>query len=92
MTDYSALYREDATADEYLAAMQKLVNTGDAWRMEGSVGRAAMNLIEQGVLMLGETGHHDYYGNYIPSRDEVVSGTKGSRQYVLDHDNTPVEV
>lgn len=92
MTDFSALYREDATAEDYLAAMQSLVNSGDAWKLEGSVGRAAMSLIDQGVLMLGDTGHDDYWGNYVPSRHEVQPGTKGSRQYVTDHGNEPIEV
>lgn len=91
MTDLTALWREDASADEYVAAMQSLVNSGDAWRLEGSVGRAAMSMIEAGVLMLGPEGHRDYYGNYVPGRDEVEPGTKGSRQFVLDNGNEPVE-
>lgn len=90
MTDLSALWREDAEAEEYVAAMQSLVDSGDAWRLEGSVGRAAMSMIEDGVLMLGPVGRRDYWGNYVPGRDEVEAGTKGSRQYVLDHGNEPV--
>jgi hypothetical protein len=31
--------------------------------------------------MLGEEGHLDYYGNYVPSRYEVEPGTKGSPEY-----------
>jgi len=31
--------------------------------------------------VLGPVGHKDYWGNYIPSRDEVVPGTKGSVEY-----------
>lgn len=77
-----ALYREDATEDEYLDALQELVNTGQAWRMEGSVGRAAMDAIEAGQIALGHDGHHDYWGNYVPARHEVEPGTKGSVEYV----------
>jgi hypothetical protein len=80
--DMSALWREDATEDEQLALYQHLVDTGDAWRLEGHVGRTAMGLIEAGAIMLGEVGHHDYWGNYVPSRTEVEPGTKGSAEYV----------
>ena len=64
---------------------QELVNNGQAWRLEGSVGRHCMALIEAGVIMLGEQGHHDQYGTYIPSRAEVEPGTKGSPEYVAQH-------
>lgn len=61
--------------------LQALINNGMAWRLEGSVGRAAMQAIEDGVCVLGEVGHRDYWGNYIPSRYEVEAGTKGSVEY-----------
>lgn len=61
---------------------QNLVNSGQVWRLQGSYGRRAMELIEAGVIMLGKKGHHDYYGNYVPSRYEVKDGTKGSPGYV----------
>jgi hypothetical protein len=49
--------------------------------MEGSIGRAAMELIESGDCILGPEGHSDFYDNYVPSRDEVQPGTKGSIEY-----------
>ena len=61
--------------------LQELIDNGMAWRLEGSVGRAAMDAIENGACILGETGHRDYWGNYIPSRYEVEPGTKGSLEY-----------
>ena len=51
--DYTALYREDATEDELVVLYQELVNNGQAWMLEGSVGRTAYDLIEQGVIMRG---------------------------------------
>lgn len=69
-----------------LAALQELVDTGYAWQLEGSIGRAAMAAIEAGQIALGTTGHHDYWGNYVPSRFEVEPGTKGSVEYVEEHD------
>jgi hypothetical protein len=83
--DLSALYREDAAEDEVIAVYQHLVDTGQAWRLEGHVGRTAMGMIEAGVIMLGEEGHTDFYGNYVPSRHEVEPGTKGSPEYVVAH-------
>lgn len=63
--------------------LQTLIDNGNAWRLEGSVGRAAMDAIESGACILGEVGHRDYWGNYIPSRHEVKPGTKGSIEYAL---------
>lgn len=61
--------------------LQELIDSGMAWRLEGSVGREAMDAIEAGVCVLGESGHTDYWGNYVPSRYEVKPGTKGSFEY-----------
>jgi hypothetical protein len=52
-----------------------------AWKMEGSIGRRAMDLIRSGHCILGEVGHKDYCGNYVPSRTEVQPGTKSSVEY-----------
>ena len=67
---------------------QKLINNGNAWRLEGSVGRYAMDMIENGYCMLGQKGHRDYWGNYVPSRFEVEKGTKGSRAYMKKAEET----
>lgn len=77
----TAFYDEDQTPEEYIENMQELINSGTAWKLEGSVGRAAMALIENGDCMLGEAGHRDYWGNYVPSRHEVQAGTKGSPEF-----------
>jgi hypothetical protein len=79
--DLSVLYREDATQDEGIAALQFLIDTGQAWLMDGSTGRAAMRAIEAGDCVLGLIGHRDYWGNYVPSRTEVEPGTLGSIEY-----------
>jgi len=42
------LYDDDVSRDEYIEGMQELINSGMAWRFEGSVGRAAMDLIDAG--------------------------------------------
>ena len=63
---------------------QTLINSGLAWRLEGSIGRQCMAAIEDGACMLGREGHRDYWGNYVPSREEVKAGTKGSFDYVAE--------
>lgn len=60
--------------------MQSLIDLGLAWKMEGSVGREAMYLLETGACMLSSIPRYDYYGNYVPSRREVKKGSKGSFQ------------
>lgn len=61
--------------------MQDMINSGIAWQLEGSYGRAAMAAIETGECVLGHEGHSDAYGGYVPSRYEVEPGTKGSPEY-----------
>lgn len=75
------LYDEDASQEDVIAGYQELINSGAAWKLEGHVGRTAMSFIESGECMLGEEGHKDYWGNYVPSRHEVQAGTKGSAEY-----------
>jgi hypothetical protein len=67
--------------DDTIAMFQSMINSGMAWKLQGSYGREAMSLIESGQCILGEVGHNDYYGNYVPSRFEVKAGTKGSVEY-----------
>ena len=59
---------------------QSIINSGDGWKLEGSVGRYLMSLLECGACMLPTKSTTDYYGNYIPSRNELKPGTKGSYQ------------
>jgi len=61
-----------------LAEMQEAINTGMAWKMEGSVGRRAMELLRTGACVLPKTAVVDVYGNRVPSRDDLVSGTLGT--------------
>ena len=68
--------------EEYFAALQAAINSLHAWRFQGSYGRSMMDAIESGRCMLASSSTRDYYGNRIPSRDEVEKGTKGSRSYV----------
>lgn len=84
MADFTALYSEDATQDEHVAAIQAGIDSGMIWRLEGSMGRTAMAMIEEGLCILGPEPSSDYWGNRIPSRFEVQPGTKGSIEYATE--------
>lgn len=71
------------TEYEYYEAVQRAINEGTAWKFQGSYGRTMMDAIKSGYCMLGHTQSTDYYGNVIPSRDDVQAGTKGSYDYVV---------
>lgn len=72
------LLHECETEEDTIECIQGLINSGLAWKLEGSVGRLAMQYLEAGLCELGETSFRDYYGNKIPSKYEVKPGTKGS--------------
>ena len=74
---------EEVTPFDEASSLQRAIN-GALWSLQGSYGRSMMFAIEAGHCLLGRKGCSDYYGNYIPSRDEVKSGTKGSFDYVVD--------
>lgn len=58
--------------------MQQMITSGDCWKMEGSVGRFAMSLLESGACVLPIEPKSDYYGNRVPSRNDLKEGTKGT--------------
>lgn len=82
MADVLAALCGETDEAETIEAYQHLIDSGQAWTLEGSIGRQAMAYIEDGQCMLGEEGHHDYWGSYVPSRFEVAPGSKGSVEYV----------
>tara|TARA_R110002020_G_scaffold9539_2_gene37451 strand:- start:11787 stop:12071 length:285 start_codon:yes stop_codon:yes gene_type:complete len=59
--------------------IQSMINDGTAWKMEGSIGRYAMDCLEQGICFLPNKPQKDIYGNTIPSLSMVKEGSIGSR-------------
>jgi hypothetical protein len=57
---------------------QKSINSGLVWKMEGSAGRYAMDLLRSGICLLPTFRRIDYYGNVVPSRYDVKPGSPGS--------------
>jgi len=58
--------------------MQDMINSGQAWKMEGSYGREASRLLDSGACMLPKEFKIDTYGNTVPNRDVLKAGTKGT--------------
>lgn len=78
--------------DEYgYTDLQELINTGLAWRMEGSVGRTAMSSLQSGACMLPKESFRDAYGNKVPSRDELKEGSTGTYQNTVKFYSSIIE-
>jgi hypothetical protein len=69
---------EELQAEYGLTTAQNLMNSGDIWKFEGSVGRSASDMLGAGILMLPDERKYDYYGTIVPARSEVLDGTKGT--------------
>lgn len=51
LADFLMRYEEgEVTEDEMLEGFQYLVNSGLAWQLQGSYGREAQRLINQGLI------------------------------------------
>lgn len=80
--DYMVIEGEDeATEEEYYAALQRQINAGQIWRMQGSMGRGAMDAIKAGHCICGHERRFDYYGSPVPSRHELKAGTHGTQEF-----------
>jgi hypothetical protein len=80
--DMTEFYEEDVSEEEHILSIQRRINDGSIWLFEGSAGREAMALLEAGYCMLPKHATRDYWGNYLPARDELKPGTKGTWQNV----------
>ena len=83
LNDIDNIESNDCSEDEYYVSIQNAINSG-MWGLQGSYGRTMMEAINSGACLLGKSRARDYYGNVIPSRDDVKVGTKGSYDFVAD--------
>ena len=74
---------EDVSEMDYFLSIQRAINSG-MWGLQGSYGRTMMDAIKSGRCMLGTKSARDYWGNNVPSRNDVQPGTKGSKDFVID--------
>jgi hypothetical protein len=52
VTDYIMAYEEGSITDEhYIALFQYLLDSGLAWKLQGSYGRTTMDLLNNGYLI-----------------------------------------
>jgi hypothetical protein len=59
------------TEEDLRATWQHLVDSGLAWSLQGWYGRTAQALLDRGFIKYPKKRTHDYYGNAIPTRDEI---------------------
>ena len=83
LADYENAF-ESEDSETARAGLQALINSGAAWKLEGSVGRAAMAAIETGACAVGVEAHRDFYGNLVPSRDMLAPGSVGTVEYMKE--------
>jgi hypothetical protein len=76
--------RAHKLALENESELQGLIDSGQAWRLEGSVGRAASEALKDGACVLPEQDHKDYWGNTVPAWWMLQNGTKGTPQNTLE--------
>lgn len=81
MLDYIIKLQERAGYQD----LQKMIDTGDVWYLEGAMGRAAMDALRSGACWLPEESYRDYYGNGIPSRNELEPGTTGTLENSINY-------
>jgi len=67
-----------------MASIQRAINSGSAWSLQGFYGRTMMAAIEAGDCLLGRNRASDFWGNTLPSRTDVREGTKGSYEFVAN--------
>ena len=88
INDINNIETEEYVDDqEYYASIQRAINSG-SWALQGSYGRTMMAAIDAGYCVLGRKEFRDYWGNGIPSRDQVQAGTKGSADSVEERQGT----
>ena len=64
--------------------VQRSLNSGICWQIEGAAGREAMAYIKAGYCVLGPVATSRPYLDPVGSRTDVVRGTLGSLEYARE--------
>ena len=59
-----------------LKFFQKLVDSGLVWKMQGSYGKTAHDLLQRGLIKFPVKRTYDYYGTPVPTRAEMKKKIK----------------
>jgi hypothetical protein len=51
---------------------QRMVNTGEVWRLQGMYGRRAQELLNAGEIDYPKKATYDAYGNKIPTQSDIA--------------------
>ena len=62
----------DLSQEDIIKMFQEMINDGSVWSFQGSYGRQASWLIDNGYCHPAPVRHKDYYGNIIPSESDVA--------------------
>lgn len=69
--DLISLKTDDLVPQDVAKLLQRAINDGNPWEMQGSYGRSMMEAVECGECMLGEQPAFNAYGGRIPARSEI---------------------
>lgn len=67
------------------AEMQRMIDGGLVWKLEGAMGRAAMDALRMGACVLPSEVQSDYWGSPIPSYLLVADNSPGSVALAEDY-------
>ncbi len=71
----------DTDLHAYYEAIQRAINGGEAWKFQGSYGRAMMAAIEASYCMLRRRAFTDFFRQVNPGSFRCRSGSKGWRDW-----------
>jgi len=68
------------TPEQEIEVWQYNVDNGMVWQLQGWYGRTAQDMLDAGILHYPNKRQHDYYGNPIPTHEEISSGKVKRKQ------------
>lgn len=76
---------------EGLDTLQEMIDSGIAWKMEGSVGRSAHSALQNGACFLPEIRHTNACGTVLNKRSDREKGDSGTLEYSSNYWKNEVE-